>query len=260
MNNLTKHEVLKHRHLSLLKKLEDAGITAKCDNDGEWNISNSSAHCDVCMGTGRFLPHPDVTSVPCPAKGCPFRIDITVEECKVKFDSRFSFGGFPPHYSSQCTYDPSATVEEYVRERYLLRADGKVTFARDSEANIPDWVAGFDKEHGRASKGPFPPPPGWKVNDTYQAVYGMDIRAFLDAGWDVEMMKKYGMLVPDEATTSLPSGDTVTLTEHTVELIRHRKYRPVAKYKMAFARDSLVWHLLDALKAAIVAASPAKVD
>lgn len=38
MSNLTKYEVMKYRHLSLLKELEKAGVSAKCDENGEWHI------------------------------------------------------------------------------------------------------------------------------------------------------------------------------------------------------------------------------
>ena len=36
--NLTKYEQLQHRHLSLLRALQDQGITAKCDHHGDWHV------------------------------------------------------------------------------------------------------------------------------------------------------------------------------------------------------------------------------
>jgi hypothetical protein len=42
MSNLTKLEVLKHRHLSLLQKLEEHGVSAKFSQlDGEWKIEGT---------------------------------------------------------------------------------------------------------------------------------------------------------------------------------------------------------------------------
>lgn len=49
MSNLTKLEVLKHRHLSLLKKLEEHGIAAHYSQvEGEWQIT---------------MPSPEITSI-----------------------------------------------------------------------------------------------------------------------------------------------------------------------------------------------------
>jgi hypothetical protein len=37
--NLTKYQLLQHRHLSLLQELQDAGVEAKCDPHGYWKIT-----------------------------------------------------------------------------------------------------------------------------------------------------------------------------------------------------------------------------
>lgn len=48
MSNLTKYEVLKHRHLSLLKKLEERGIEAKYSQlEGEWQITMPPAETNA---------------------------------------------------------------------------------------------------------------------------------------------------------------------------------------------------------------------
>lgn len=118
MNNLTKHEVLKHRHLSLLKELEKAGVSAKCDANGEWRVGLPShplsigyytvkldaagkiigaGKCDVCMGEGKIMVADNgaVEMQPCPARNCPFRDDKTVAACAARFDKHENFGGYP---------------------------------------------------------------------------------------------------------------------------------------------------------------------
>ena len=37
--NLTKYQLLQHRHLSLLRALQDAGVEAKCDAHGDWTVA-----------------------------------------------------------------------------------------------------------------------------------------------------------------------------------------------------------------------------
>jgi hypothetical protein len=37
--NLTKYQLLQHRHLSLLRALQDAGVEAKCNSHGDWTVA-----------------------------------------------------------------------------------------------------------------------------------------------------------------------------------------------------------------------------
>lgn len=45
MSNLTKYELLQHRHLSLLRALEAAGVRATSNHKGEWMVHTTESIC-----------------------------------------------------------------------------------------------------------------------------------------------------------------------------------------------------------------------
>lgn len=80
----------------------------------------------------------------------------------------------------------------YSREVYTRDAEGNVTFKRDPDKDVPDWVLAFDNKVT-------PAPHGWKLSDGYLAYHGNNLRAFLDVGWDIESLKAHNILVRDDA-------------------------------------------------------------
>lgn len=143
----------------------------------------------------------------------------------------------------------------YSREVYTRDTEGNVTFKRDPDKDVPDWVLAFDKKVT-------PVPHGWKLSDWYLADHGNNLRAFLDVGWDIESLKANNILVPDAATYSV----TIIEGEANEPKVTQINNMPVPagvkiNYNPSTRRVELALRDLQRLISdATLRASPAKVD
>jgi hypothetical protein len=86
MNNLTDYELLQHRHLSLLRVLQDKGVTCVMGAQG-WEVTMpKDVKCTVCMDTRR-VRHDPIGTDPCPECACHIA-------CPVDFSGESPFGGY----------------------------------------------------------------------------------------------------------------------------------------------------------------------
>lgn len=179
MSNLTKYEILKHRHLALLKKLDDMGVSATFSQlQGEWVVNTDSdkldkckarfdtgknfggrsealktdPQCAVCMGKGR-IRGPYLRSKPCPAIGCPFREWSCTWDGKV-YNADHTTRAYLVSNNVTNAFSPDLSVgfydQVYAREWYTKKPNGEVTKHRDIEASVPQWVRDFQKKYETA--------------------------------------------------------------------------------------------------------------
>lgn len=281
-SNLSKYDVLKHRHLSLLKALDALGISAKCNNDtGEWAMSGRNpayayytldlaadgrisgfteveeapASCDVCGGAGQILVNGNVS--PCPAVGCKYRVEsrrqVYSKPCMWEFAHANHKIGLGYEYT-----------EMYAREWYLLGTDGEVTFHRDAEANMPEWVSEFAAQYqqNRVRNVVFLDGEKTFISQLtnqhcgmFQVPKGCEFVAF---DWDRPLEPQ--QCQPERALLDhmFQCNYSVGVRSDGQAVVFSNGLKDLSSFSSRVTPT--ITHLLDALKTAILEQSPAKVD
>lgn len=145
MSNLTKMELLQHRHLSLLRALQDADVEVVCDEKGKWVVTDKRRPCTP--EGGKWV----VTD-----KRLPRSYTVTL-------DSNGNVVGSIPKCQASDVF---------------LTGNGMFT---GNDMFVPKWQQPCIPE-------------GYKWVDKIDC--GQTFADFLTQGWTVELLKKYGFLVP----------------------------------------------------------------